>query len=145
MNSLEKLKPLGLLLLRWGLGVIFIYHGYPKLIHTKEFMEQVVRIGFPSFFAYIVGVLEFFGGALLIVGLFTRVAGLLLAFEMLIAIWKVNLPPGGIYTVEKYQFPLAVGVGAFALAAVGAGLISLDHVFFREGGTFSRRGKRKER
>jgi putative oxidoreductase len=145
MNSLEKLKPLGLLLLRWGLGVIFIYHGYPKLIHTREFMEQVIRIGLPSFFAYIVGVLEFFGGALLIVGLFTRVAGLLLAFEMLIAIWKVQLPQGGIYTVEKYQFQLAVGVGAFALAAVGAGLISLDHVFFREGGTFSRRGKRKER
>jgi hypothetical protein len=31
MEALEKLRPLALLLLRAALGVIFIYHGYPKL------------------------------------------------------------------------------------------------------------------
>lgn len=145
MKFLEKLQPLGLLLLRWALGVIFIYHGYPKLMHTREFMDQVVRIGFPSFFAYIVAVQEFFGGALLLVGLFTRVVGLLLAFEMVIAIWKVQLAQGGIYILEKYQLPLAVGVGAFALATVGAGSISLDHVLFREGRFVGRRFKPKDK
>jgi putative oxidoreductase len=143
MNFLEKLKPLGLLLLRLGLGIIFIYHGYPKLIHTQGFMDQVVRIGFPSFFAYIVGVLEFFGGALLVVGLFTRVAGLLLACEMAVAICKVHLPQGSIYALRNYELPLAVCVGAFALATVGAGSISIDYILFREGRSLLRRAKSK--
>ena len=39
MNSLEKLKPVALLLLRIALAVVFISHGYPKLFgHPKEMM-----------------------------------------------------------------------------------------------------------
>ncbi len=39
MQSMEKLKPLALLLLRLALGVIFAFHGYPKLFtHTQEAM-----------------------------------------------------------------------------------------------------------
>lgn len=77
MQSMEKLKPLALLLLRLALGVIFAFHGYPKLFtHTQETMQGFMHMGFPAFFAYIAGVIEFFGGCLLIVGLFTRVAGL---------------------------------------------------------------------
>jgi uncharacterized membrane protein YphA (DoxX/SURF4 family) len=39
-------------------------------------------MGFPSYFAYISGILDVFGGALLGLGLFTRGAALLLAIEM---------------------------------------------------------------
>src|SRR5271156_5030947 len=83
MEELEKLKPLALLLLRLGLGIIFVYHGYPKLFtHTHETMQGMAHMGFPAYFAYIAGVFEFFGGWLLILGLFTRIAALLLALEM---------------------------------------------------------------
>ncbi len=134
MQSLEKLKPLALLFLRWGLGVIFIFHGYPKLFtHTQQFLQGFPRMGFPAYFVYIAGVLEFFGGCLLIVGLFTQIAGLLLAGEMAIAIWKVHLPQGGVMAVDNYQFPLAMAVGAFALATLGAGVISLDQLIYRGG------------
>ena len=78
-------------------------------------------MGFPRYFAYVSGVLEFFGGLLLIVGLFTRIAGLLLAIEMAIAIWRVHLPQGSFLDVHNYEMPLALCVGSFALAAVGAG------------------------
>ncbi len=134
MQSLEKLKPLGLLLLRCGVGLIFIYHGYPKLFtHTHEYLQGFVKMGFPAYFAYVAGVLEFFGGSLLIVGLFTRITGLLLAGEMAIAIWRVHLPQGGAMAVDNYQLPLALAVGAFALASVGAGIISLDQAIYRGG------------
>ncbi len=61
MQSLEKLKPLALLLLRVALGMILVFHGYPKLFtHTHEAMQGFEHMGFPSYFVYIAGVIEFF-------------------------------------------------------------------------------------
>ncbi len=132
MDFLEKLKPLGLLLLRCTLGIIFISHGFPKLFgQTANWLEGFSRMGLPPYFAYVAGVVEFFGGCLLIAGLFTRVAGLLIAGEMAVAIWKVHLAQG-IYVVKNYEFPMVLCAAAFALATVGAGVLSLDHAIFRD-------------
>ena len=137
MHSLEKLKPLALLLLRLALGVIFIYHGYPKLFgHTREAMRSFVQMGFPGYFAYISGLIEFFGGCMLIAGLFTRVAGVLLAAEMAIGIWKVGHLAANPLIVRNYETPLALAVSAFALATLGAGVVSLDQAVFRSGSSF---------
>lgn len=131
MDFLEKLKPLGLLLLRCAMGLIFISHGFPKLFgQTANWLQGFSRMGFPLYFAYIAGVVEFFGGCLLIAGLFTRVAGLLIAGEMAVAIWKVHLAQG-IYVVKNYEFPMVLCAAAFTLATVGAGVLSLDHAIFR--------------
>jgi putative oxidoreductase len=146
MVFLEKLKPVALLFLRLGLAAIFIFHGYPKLFgHAGQWLDAFGHMGFPRYFAYIAGALEFFGGLLLIVGLFTRIAGLLLAIEMAIAIWRVHLPQGPILDVHNYELPLALFVGSFTLAAVGAGLISMDHLLYGRGGggTSRRAGKDK--
>lgn len=130
MQALEKLKPLALLLARIAIGVIFIYHGLPKLTHPQQWVENFHHMGFPGYFAYIAAILEVFGGALLIVGLFTRIAGLLLAGEMAVALVGVHglvRDPGN---VHSYEFPLALAVLAFVLATVGAGAISLDQMLF---------------
>jgi len=82
MQFLEKLKPLGLFILRAALGATFIFHGYPKLSDPARALKAFPALGFPSYFAYISGVIEVFGGGLLIAGLFTRGAALLLAIEM---------------------------------------------------------------
>jgi putative oxidoreductase len=133
MQSLEKLKPLALLLLRLAMGVIFVHYGYPKLfVHPRSTVIWFAQHGFPGYFAYISGVLELFGGLMLIAGLFTRVAGLLLAAEMAVALWRVHGLLSDPLAVQNYQFPLMMGVTAFALAAVGAGAISFDQVVFRE-------------
>jgi putative oxidoreductase len=143
MEALEKLRPLALLLLRAALAVIFIFHGYPKLFgNTRQTMSMFSHLGFPAYFAMISGVLEFFGGCILILGLFTRITGLLLAGEMLIALWRVH----GMFThpmaVNNYEFPMALAASAFALACLGAGPISLDHLIF---GSRSRGGTRQAR
>jgi putative oxidoreductase len=144
MRRLEQLKPLALLLLRLTLGIIFIFHGYPKLFtHTRETMQMFERIGFPGYFVYIAGTIEFFGGIVLMIGLFTRVAGLLLAGEMAIAVWRVHLPQGPITLVKNYEFPLLLGAAAFTLACAGAGLISLDHAIFGGGHQAPRKIKEK--
>src|SRR5213593_4772339 len=130
MKSLNSLQPVALLALRLALGVIFFSHGYPKLAHQGAGMQGFfVQHGLPGNFVYIAGVLEVFGGILLALGLFTRGAALLLAIEMGVAIWKVH-SNGGYLAVHNYEFPLAMLAGSFALATVGAGLLSLDHVLF---------------
>ncbi len=142
MRFLDQLKPLGLLLLRVALGVIFIFHGYPKLFSsTGQMMGFFIHVGLPGYFVFIAGVLEFFGGILLIIGLFTRIAGLLLAGEMLVAMWKVHGLFSNPAAVDNYQFPLSLAVATFALATLGAGVISLDHILFRDGGKALRRPK----
>jgi putative oxidoreductase len=145
MPGIEKLKPLALLLLRVAMGIIFISHGYPKLFgHTRDMMPFFERVGLPAYFVYIAGVLEFFGGITLILGLFTRITGLLLALEMAIAVWRVHLPQGPVTQVKNYEFPLVLATAAFALATVGAGMISLDHAIFGAGRRAPRRPSFKD-
>jgi putative oxidoreductase len=145
MQALDKLRPLALLLLRLGVGIIFATHGYPKLFtNTANTLSSFTHMGFPTYFAYIAGIFEFFGGLMLIFGLFARVAAILLAGEMAIAIWRVHLPMGPISAVHNYEFPLALAVGAFTLACFGAGPISIDGLIFRAGGRTSRKLRERD-
>jgi putative oxidoreductase len=130
MQFLEKLKPLGLLVLRLALGASFMFHGYPKLSDPASWLKAFPGFGFPAYFAYIAGILELFGGGLLVIGLFTRGAGLLLAIEMGLVLGRVELPTLGIYGFGHYELPLLLGAAALALTTTGAGVISLDAFTF---------------
>jgi len=133
MRFLNVFQPLGLLVLRVAAGIVFVYHGYPKLAHLGNGMQSFfVQHGLPGYFVYVAGVLEVFGGVLLVIGLFTRPVALLLAMEMGVAIWKVH-SGGGYLAVKDYEFPLALGAGCLALATVGAGMISLDYPLYESG------------
>jgi putative oxidoreductase len=138
MKFLNGLQPLGLVVLRWALALIFIYHGYPKLAHAApEMRDFFVQHGLPGYLVSVAGILECFGALLLFLGLFTRPLALLLAIEMGVAIWKVH-SAHGVMVVRDYEFPLAVGAACFALATVGAGMLSVDHLVWGDGG--KRRG-----
>jgi len=141
MKFLSGLQPMALLALRVCLGIIFVYHGYPKLVHANAGMgEFFVMHGLPRYFVSVAGILECFGALLLVLGLFTRPVALLLAIEMGVAIWKVH-SGHGYMAVKEYEFPLAVGAACFALAAVGAGAISVDYLVFGDGGRKKRMAK----
>jgi len=136
VKFLDSFRPLGLLVLRIALGIIFLSHGYPKLAHLRggtQMQGFFVEHGLPGYFAYLAGVIETFGGGLLLLGLFTRAAALLLGIEMCVAIWKVHSGHGYL-AVHDYEFPLTLATACFALATVGAGLISLDQPLFESGG-----------
>jgi len=131
MHHLGKLRPLTLLLLRVGVGVVFMHNGYPKFTWEKQAsMHEMVQSGLPVYFTYVAGVLELGGGALLVTGLFTRLIGLLLAGEMTIALWKAEHILTNPMAINNYELALVLGVGALALATFGAGPISLDRIFF---------------
>ncbi|OLC98583.1 MAG: hypothetical protein DMG35_11820 [Acidobacteria bacterium] len=131
MSFLKKLEPLALLLLRCGLALVFIYHGYPKLFgSTATFIESFRAIGLPSYVVYLTGTIELFGGVALALGLFTPVAGFLLLLDMCAAMWKYNFNEG-IYAVREYELPLVLGLAALVVAATGGGRFSLDRLIFR--------------
>jgi putative oxidoreductase len=137
VKFLNNLQPVSILLLRLALGIIFVSHGYPKLAHAGSGMQGMfVQHGLPGYFVYVAGILETFGGGLLVVGLFTRPAALLLAIEMGVAIWKVH-SGHGIMAVNDYQFPLVLATACLVLATIGAGAISVDYPLF-EGGSKAR-------
>jgi putative oxidoreductase len=134
MKSLNSLQPLGLLLLRVALALVFFSHGYPKLAHSGAGLQGFfVQHGLPGYFVYVSGVLEVFGSVLLVLGLFTRGAALLLAIEMGVAIWKVH-SSGGYLAIHNYEFPMTLLTASLALATIGAGVMSLDHLLFEGGG-----------
>jgi|ERR1700675_650698 putative oxidoreductase len=134
MKSLNALQPLALLVMRTAFGIIFMSHGYPMLAHrTSATQALFAQHGIPGYFVYISGVLELFGGGLLLLGLFTRGAALLLATEMVLLMWKVGTPHSYL-AVNEYAYPLVLAVGCFALATIGAGLVSVDYPLFESGG-----------
>ena len=117
-----------MLLLRCGLAIVFIYHGYPKLFgSTERFLESFRTLGLPAYVVYIAGAIELFGGVALALGLFIRVAGLLLLVDMAAAIWKYNLNEG-INAVQEYELPLILGLASLAVAATGGRQFTLDRL-----------------
>lgn len=132
MSFLKKLEPLALLLLRCGLALVFIYHGYPKLFGEKQrIIDAFQAIGLPAYVVYLTGAIEFFGGIALALGLLTPVAGLLLMLDMCAAMWKYNFNEG-IYAVREYELPLTLGLACLALAVIGSGSLSLDRLLFQK-------------
>ena len=130
MSLRKKWEALTLLLLRCGLATVFIYHGYPKLFgSTGRFVESFQTLGLPAYFVYIAGAIELLGGVALALGLFTRVAGLLLLFDMAAAMWKYNLNEG-IFAVREYELPLILGLASLAVSGTGGGQFTLDRLIF---------------
>lgn len=90
-SSNESLKT-AIFLLRIGFGIIYILHGFPKIIGGPETWAQVggamgfVGLGFaPAFWGFMASASELLGGVLLVIGLLTRPAAIFMAFTMLIA------------------------------------------------------------
>lgn len=127
----DGLRPLALTLLRLALGFVFLYHGLAKLSALGQWQLNFVHMGFPGYFAYIAGTLEAIGGALLVLGLFTRIVAILLAGEMLIALLKVHLPGGALWQVSRFELPMLLSGASFLYFCFGPGPISLDAMLGR--------------
>lgn len=84
---------LGLLIIRVGIGISFMVHGFPKLAGGvagwKELggVMQMVGINFlPSFWGFMAAFAEFFGGFFLLLGIFFLPACILLSITMIMAL-----------------------------------------------------------
>ncbi|TML66750.1 MAG: DoxX family protein [Actinobacteria bacterium] len=92
--------------------------------------RAVASMGFrPSgLWAAISTLAELIGGPLLGVGLFTPVAAAVLVGQCTVIIGQVHLPKGFWNRNSGYEFPLVLAAGAVAVALIGPGALSLDHL-----------------
>jgi putative oxidoreductase len=127
MNS--NLDDLGKLLLRLAVGGLLLLHGIYKVQNGIAFVtESVMRAGLPSFFAYAVYIGEVAAPVLVIAGLLTRPAGLIIALDLFFAIFLARradvatVRPGGAWSIEAEMLFL---LGGLAIACLGAGRFGL--------------------
>lgn len=135
----DRFRPLALTLLRLAVGLAFLSHGWAKVSHLQQSTVNFVHMGFPGWVAYFIGPLEFFGGGLLVLGLFSRLFGLLLAGDMLVALLKVGLPGGPLFPIGRYELVMILAAMSFLVFAFGPGSVSLDRLFFGRGRVSSAR------
>ena len=126
---------LGKLLLRLLLGGLMLFHGIAKLISGPAAIKGMVgAAGFPAELGYLVYVGELVAPLLLIVGVFTRPAALVIAINMVVAVLLAHAkqlftlnPQTGAWALELQAFFLFT---ALAIALLGPGGIR----FGRRGG-----------
>jgi putative oxidoreductase len=122
---------LGLLVLRIAVGAVFIDHGYQKLFGmgfagvTGAFSHMGVPM--PGIMGPFVGLLEFFGGIALILGLLTRLFALGFAIDMLVAILLVKLASG----FSHFELEFLLCMSGVALLFMGGGEFSVDAMLGR--------------
>ena len=129
-SNLGNYKNFGLLIIRIGLGIMFIYHGYPKLLGGEKTWEQLgsstkyVSIHFlPVMWGLLCAVVETFGGVLLILGFAFRPVCLLLLINLLVAAAAQFGRGGGLGDASQAIEDAVVFAGLFF---IGPGKYSLD-------------------
>ncbi len=125
-------RELGLAILRVVTGVVYVTHGLPKLmgghVAAAGFLSQ---LGFPVpvLFAWIVTLLETFGGLALIIGFLVRPVALLFVVEMLLGILLVHAKVGW-YVIGPgtggAEFSTVLIAALLALVLAGPGLAAVD-------------------
>ena len=125
---------LGLLILRVGIGIMFTIHGYPKLTGGPVAWAEVggvmklVGLNFaPAFWGFMAAVAEAVGGQLLALGLFFRLACVLLLGTMIMAtVMHISTGDG----FNGYSHALESAFLFLGLAFTGPGKLSIDQLLF---------------
>jgi putative oxidoreductase len=107
----------GFLFIQSGAVILFgWFGGMPNMPSPPPFLSQI----------WIGGVLEFFGGILILLGLFTRPVAFLLSGMMAVAYWQFHAPQGG-WPLQNQGLPAVLFCFIFLyMAAQGGGEYSLD-------------------
>lgn len=142
VRSASLLTDLALVVARTALAWIFIYYGAGKLfgafngpgMHaTILYYANAAGLHPGTFWGWFGSIVEFGGGIAMALGLFTRLAGLALFVDMVMAMITVTWTTGISSTTHPpgYQLNIAVAGLALVMALVGAGRLSLDALIDR--------------
>jgi len=136
-SAADSLKSPFLLAVRLYWGWQLIQSGWGKLHNIAGVTEFFTSLGLPAphFTAIAISNLELFGGALLALGLGSRIIGLVLSVNMLMAyitadreaLMSVFSDPGKFYNADPFTFLMA----SFLVFIFGAGTLSVDYLVQR--------------
>jgi putative oxidoreductase len=130
----------GMIFVRLGVGLVFLLEGVKKFLFPLEWgVGRFTKIGIwhPTITAPFVGGVEIVCGALLLVGLFTRLAAVPLLIDITVAILTTKIPmllSKGFWPMEaEARTDFAMLTGLLCLIIVGAGWWSADARFAASG------------
>jgi len=130
LKFLARYGDFGLLFLRIGIGIMYLYHGYPKVMGGPEKWEklgtamQFVGVSaMPVFWGFMAAMSEFGGAILLIIGFFFRPACIFLAITMAVAA-SMHLGKGDGLQVASHA--IENGILFIGLLVIGPGRFSVD-------------------
>ena len=115
---------------------MLVPHGYMKLFvggvgkTAAGFAKMGLEPAYPL--ALYIALLEFVGGIMLALGLFTRAVAVLVIGFMAVAVLHVHMKNGFLWTAGGYEYPLFWGLVCLAIAIRGGGPLSLDAKIGRE-------------
>ncbi|WP_047984788.1 DoxX family protein [Ornithinibacillus californiensis] len=128
-----KNKEIGKVILRVVLGITFFIHGLSKfqggISNTVGYFDS---LGIPGFLAYAVAGIELIGGIALVLGIGTRIIGLLFGVIMLGAIFTAKLSLGflGDGQMAGYELELALFAMSVYFIFAEKSVFSLEHKLF---------------
>jgi putative oxidoreductase len=122
-------KDLGILIFRVGIGVMFLFHGFPKISGGVEkwaaLGESMSHLGIsfaPAFWGFCAALAECGGGLLLITGMLFRPAISALLFTMGVAAW-MKYSTGGSF--KDFAWPLEMAIIMLSFLFIGPGKYTL--------------------
>ncbi|HMN39013.1 MAG TPA: DoxX family protein [Hyphomicrobium sp.] len=126
MANLAAWAPRALGILRIIAAVLFIEHGTQKLFGVPERMAGMTAA--PEMFTLLwwAAVLEVVGGALVLLGLFTRPAAFLLSGQMAVAYWMVHAPKSAFPALNGGDPAILFCFVFLYLVFAGPGSFSID-------------------
>lgn len=125
IESLLDFGDWGFFAVRLVVGIIFIYHGLPKV---KKSSEMSAGMGMPSAFVMGLGIMEIFSGLGVLTGIYVQISSILLAFVMCGAIyfkifkWGVSFAS---HNSTGWEFDLILLAANILIFTTGGGSIVL--------------------
>ncbi|MDW7774086.1 MAG: DoxX family protein [Desulfobulbaceae bacterium] len=120
---------LGKFILRVNLAVLLLFHGISKVLHGIDpITGMIARAGLPPFIAYLVYIGEVAAPALVLLGVWTRPAALIIAINMVVAVLLVHtsefftLAQSGGWALELQAMYF---ISALTVALLGSGRFSI--------------------
>lgn len=137
---IERRQPaddVALLIIRLAIAAVFVYHGAQKVFGAfggpgiEGFTAglEAMNIPMPAVSAWLAALAEFAGGALIGIGLLTRLAAIPVIFVMGVAVFDAHW---GAFSLEHngIEYAMTLGLVLIALLLLGPGRISMDYLLF---------------
>jgi putative oxidoreductase len=125
---MNKWSPFFLSVLRIIAGFLFVAHGTQKVLSFPVPPEHAMAGIIPQ----LSGIIELIGGALLLIGLFTRVAAFICSGEMAVAYFMVHAKGGFWPLINKGELAVLYCFVFLYLFFAGGGPLSIDALLRRK-------------
>jgi putative oxidoreductase len=124
-NASAKYHDLAILLLRIGVGIVFIHAGWGKLngIEGTAGFFGNIGIPLPGIMAWVVAIVEFVGGLMVLTGTYIRIPALFLAIIMVVAIFTTKI---GESFGAPFRLDVMLLLTSLALFMLDSGKFSVD-------------------